>query len=229
VGSVRSALHPKGSPNQPTGKHLLPQSAPAERGRGRRKTPLLPATVKRAYGDWTTPNLGGWKEHQHRHAIQPIQQFAYTRGKNATDSALIIDCMDLLYSGSIDGFCLVSSDPDFTWLATLLREAGKKVYGLGERKTPEPSIAACEKVVFFEVLRPQRRTQEPPVVGLPDLRALLTAAVQVRRGTARWAALSGVGSSIARNRFLHTEAANSLNGGIPHGRRRTERRRNAAP
>ena len=90
------------------------------------------ATVKRAYGDWTTQNLVGWKERLHRHAIQPIQQFAYTSGKNSTDSAFIIDAMDLLYAGSADGFCLVSSDSDFTRLATRLREAGKIVYGLGE-------------------------------------------------------------------------------------------------
>ena len=94
------------------------------------------ATVKRAYGDWTTTNLVGWKEHLHRHAIQPMQQFAYTKGKNSTDSAFIIDAMDLLYAGNLDGFCLVSSDSDFTRLATRMRDAGKVVYGLGERKTP---------------------------------------------------------------------------------------------
>lgn len=103
------------------------------------------ATVKRAFGDWTTQNLVGWKAHLHRHAIQPVQQFAYTQGKNATDSAFIIDAMDLLYAGNVDGFCLVSSDSDFTRLATRLREAGKTVYGLGERKTPEAFIAACDK------------------------------------------------------------------------------------
>src|SRR4029453_10109672 len=111
------------------------------------------ASIKRAYGDWTTPNLVGWKDHLHKHAIQPIQQFAYTRGKNATDAALIIDAMDLLYAGTVDGFCLVSSDSDFTRLATRLREAGKLVYGLGEQKTPEPFIAACDKFIFFEVLQ----------------------------------------------------------------------------
>ncbi|CAB3636381.1 MULTISPECIES: NYN domain-containing protein [Achromobacter] len=94
------------------------------------------ATVKRAYGDWTTSNLAGWKAQLHRHAVQPIQQFAYTFGKNSTDSAFIIDAMDLLYAGNVDGFVLVSSDSDFTRLATRLREAGKVVYGLGERKTP---------------------------------------------------------------------------------------------
>lgn len=108
------------------------------------------ATVKRSYGDWTTQNLVGWKDHLHRHAIQPMQQFAYTKGKNSTDSACIIDAMDLLYGGNVDGFCLVSSDSDFTRLATRLREAGKVVYGFGERKTPDAFIAACDKFVFVD-------------------------------------------------------------------------------
>jgi uncharacterized LabA/DUF88 family protein len=128
------------------------------------------ATVKRAFGDWTTQNLVGWKAHLHRHAIQPIQQFAYTQGKNSTDSAFIIDAMALLYSGNVDGFCLVSSDSDFTRLATRLREAGKVVYGLGERKTPEPFIAACDKFIFFEVLkRPVEAAAPVQVPDVPDL------------------------------------------------------------
>jgi len=97
------------------------------------------ATVKRAYGDWTTTKLKGWKGELHRHAIQPMQQFRYTDGKNATDSALIIDAMDLLHSKNVDGFCLVSSDSDFTRLATRIREAGLIVYGFGEQKPPKPS------------------------------------------------------------------------------------------
>jgi uncharacterized LabA/DUF88 family protein len=96
------------------------------------------ATIKRAYGDWTTTNLKGWKDVLHKMAIQPVQQFSYTSGKNATDSALIIDAMDVLHTGRVDGFCLVSSDSDFTRLATRIREAGLVVYGFGERKTPEP-------------------------------------------------------------------------------------------
>ncbi|XLM20996.1 NYN domain-containing protein, partial [Chromobacterium piscinae] len=113
------------------------------------------AVVKRAYGDWTTTQLKGWKDVLHQYAISPIQQFAYTKGKNSTDSALIIDAMDLLYTGNFDGFCLVSSDSDFTRLATRLREAGLTVIGLGEQaKTPRPFIAACDKFVFTEVLRP---------------------------------------------------------------------------
>ena len=109
-------------------------------------------TVKRAYGDWTTPRLGGWKKQLNENAITPMQQFAYTSGKNATDSAMIIDAMDLLYGADLDGFCIVSSDSDFTKLATRLREAGKTVYGLGQRKTPGPFIAACDKFIYAEVL-----------------------------------------------------------------------------
>ncbi len=111
------------------------------------------ATVKRAYGDWTTPQLGRWKDVLHVHAIQPVQQFSYTSGKNATDSALIIDAMDLLHGGRVDGFCLVSSDSDFTRLATRIREAGLVVYGFGERKTPKPFVAACDKFIYTEILR----------------------------------------------------------------------------
>lgn len=112
------------------------------------------ATVKRAYGDWTTTNLKGWKETLHMMAIQPVQQFAYTVGKNSTDSSLIIDAMDLLHAGKLDGFCLVSSDSDFTRLATRIRESGLAVYGFGERKTPAAFVAACDKFVYTEILRP---------------------------------------------------------------------------
>jgi uncharacterized LabA/DUF88 family protein len=111
------------------------------------------ATVKRAYGDWTTSQLGRWKTVLHVHAIQPVQQFSYTSGKNATDSALIIDAMDLLHSGRVDGFCLVSSDSDFTRLATRIRESGLAVYGFGERKTPKPFVAACDKFIYTEILQ----------------------------------------------------------------------------
>ena len=102
------------------------------------------ASVKRAYGDWTTTNLKGWKEVLHKMAIQPMQQFSYTTGKNATDSSLIIDAMDLLHSGSLNGFCLVSSDSDFTRLATRIREAGLAMYGFGERKTPQLQLPKKE-------------------------------------------------------------------------------------
>jgi uncharacterized LabA/DUF88 family protein len=111
------------------------------------------AHVKRAYGDWTAPNLRGWKDHLLAQSIQPIQQFAYTTGKNATDAAMVIDAMDLLYSGRFDGFCLVSSDSDFTRLAARLRESGMTVYGFGERKTPKPFVAACDKFIYVENLR----------------------------------------------------------------------------
>ncbi len=110
-------------------------------------------TFKRIYGDWTKPNLSGWKSPLLEHAITPIQQYSYTTGKNATDSAMIIDAMDILYSGKVDGFCLVSSDSDFTRLAIRLREAGMKVIGIGERKTPNPFIVACDKFIYFEILK----------------------------------------------------------------------------
>jgi hypothetical protein len=109
-------------------------------------------TVKRAYGDWTDQRLSGWKGELHRHAVSPMQQFANTSGKNATDSALIIDAMDLLYAGNVDGFVIVSSDADFTKLATRLRESGMTVYGLGQRKTPKPFVEACDKFIYLEVL-----------------------------------------------------------------------------
>jgi len=111
------------------------------------------ANVKRVYGDWTTDNLKGWKKVLVDLAIQPIQQFSYTTGKNATDSRMIIDAMDLLYSDRFDGFCLVSSDSDFTGLASRLREAGLTVYGFGERKTPTSLRAACDKFIYLDVLR----------------------------------------------------------------------------
>ena len=111
------------------------------------------ASVKRIYGDWTRPGLKGWKEVLLQFSIQPIQQFQYTTGKNATDSAMIIDAMDLLYSDKFDGFCIVSSDSDFTKLASRIREAGLFVYGFGERKTPAAFVSACDKFIFTEVLR----------------------------------------------------------------------------
>ena len=110
------------------------------------------ASVKRIYGDWTTPNLGQWKTVLLEHSIQPIQQFRYTTGKNATDSAMIIDAMDLLYANTFDGFCIVSSDSDFTRLASRIRESGKSVYGFGEKKTPRPFITACDRFIYTEIL-----------------------------------------------------------------------------
>jgi uncharacterized LabA/DUF88 family protein len=110
------------------------------------------AHVKRAYGDWTGSSLKGWKDQLLAQSIQPIQQFAYTRGKNATDAAMVIDAMDLLYSGRFDGFCIVSSDSDFTRLAARIRESGLTVYGFGEHKTPKPFVAACDKFIYIENL-----------------------------------------------------------------------------
>jgi len=112
-------------------------------------------TIKRIYGDWTKPNLTKWKNLLLENAITPIQQYGYTTGKNATDSAMIIDAMDILYSGKVNGFCLVSSDSDFTRLATRLREAGMKVIGIGEKKTPNPFIVACDKFIYIEILKNQ--------------------------------------------------------------------------
>ncbi|NLW12508.1 MAG: NYN domain-containing protein [Clostridiaceae bacterium] len=110
------------------------------------------ATIKRIYGDWTRPNLSGWKNLLLDYAISPIQQFGYTSGKNSTDSAMIIDAMDILYADKVDGFCLVSSDSDFTRLAMRLREAGRVVYGIGEQKTPNAFIAACDRFIYIEIL-----------------------------------------------------------------------------
>lgn len=110
-------------------------------------------TIKRIYADWTKPNLNGWKNVLLENAITPIQQYSYTTGKNSSDSALIIDAMDILYSGKVNGFCIVSSDSDFTRLATRLREAGMIVIGFGEKKTPKPFIAACNKFIYVEILK----------------------------------------------------------------------------
>jgi uncharacterized LabA/DUF88 family protein len=110
-------------------------------------------TIKRIYGDWTKPNLSKWKSILLENAITPIQQYGYTKGKNATDSAMIIDAMDILYSEKVNGFCLVSSDSDFTRLATRLREAGMQVIGIGEKKTPNPFIVACDKFIYIEILK----------------------------------------------------------------------------
>lgn len=123
------------------------------------------AFVRRAYGDWTGTNLKGWKEQLLTQSIQPIQQFAYTQGKNATDSAMIIDAMDLLYTNRFDGFCLVSSDSDFTRLASRIRESGLVVYGFGERRTPKPFVSACDKFVYVENLEIVRDEQVHPGPG----------------------------------------------------------------
>jgi len=120
-------------------------------------------TFKRIYADWTKPHVAGWKAVLLDHAITPVQQYSYTTGKNSSDSALIIDAMDILYTGRVDGFCVVSSDSDFTRLATRLREAGMKVFGMGEQKTPSPFRAACDKFIYIEIL-------EPPETGTKQIK-----------------------------------------------------------
>ncbi len=160
------------------------------------------ATIKRAYGDWTTTNLKGWKEVLHKLAIQPIQQFSYTSGKNSTDSSLIIDAMDILHAERVDGFCLVSSDSDFTRLATRMREAGLIVYGFGERKTPEPFVAACDKFVYTEILRAQAEEAKPgqePVAELPKLKPILLNALNITAREDGWATLAALGGQINRS------------------------------
>jgi uncharacterized LabA/DUF88 family protein len=160
------------------------------------------ATIKRAYGDWTTTNLKSWKEVLHTMAIQPIQQFAYTSGKNATDSALIIDAMDVLHADAVDGFCLVSSDSDFTRLATRIREAGLVVYGFGQRKTPEPFVAACDKFIYTEILRSEPEESKPgqePVAELPKLKPLLLSALNATVREDGWTTLAALGGQITRS------------------------------
>ncbi|MBD3241521.1 MAG: NYN domain-containing protein [Chitinivibrionales bacterium] len=163
------------------------------------------ASVKRIYGDWTTPNLGGWKTAVLEHSIQPIQQFRYTTGKNATDSAMIIDAMDLLYTRRFDGFCLVSSDSDFTRLASRIREEGLLVYGFGEQKTPKAFVSACDKFIYTEVLRTEEDT-EPHVrrkganelKGDAKLVSLIRSAMEAAADDSGWAQLGSVGSNVAK-------------------------------
>lgn len=117
-------------------------------------------TIKRIYADWTQPTVSGWKNILLENAITPIQQYSYTTGKNSSDSALIIDAMDLLYSGKVTGFCIVSSDSDFTRLATRLREAAMFVIGIGEKKTPKPFITACDKFIYIEILKKEQESEK---------------------------------------------------------------------
>ena len=156
-------------------------------------------TVKRAYGDWTTPQLAGWKEELLRHAIQPMQQFAYTRGKNSTDSALIIDAMDLLYAGNVEGFVIVSSDSDFTRLATRLREAGMTVYGLGRRNTPTAFVAACDRFIYLDLLGGEQQDGAEPAPVRPDLKRLLSTAISNTSKDDGWSSLGEVGSFLVKN------------------------------
>lgn len=163
------------------------------------------ASVKRIYGDWTTPRLGSWKPKLLEHSVQPIQQFAYTTGKNATDSAMIIDAMDLLHTGRFDGFCLVSSDSDFTRLAARIREEGIRVYGFGEEKTPESFRAACDRFVFTEVLlnadgdkKATNQSTSKALRGNTRLVNQFRAAIEASSDDDGWATLSAVGSHIMK-------------------------------
>ncbi|MBB3225527.1 uncharacterized LabA/DUF88 family protein [Luteibacter sp. Sphag1AF] len=165
------------------------------------------AHVKRIYGDWTGSQLGGWKAALLRHSIQPIQQFAYTQGKNATDSAMIIDAMDLLFTERFDGFCIVSSDSDFTRLASRIRESGRIVYGFGEAKTPEPFRTACDKFIYTEVLvgdggegearAPRKRTAKE-LRSDTQLLNLLRNAIEGASDDTGWAHLGAMGSIISK-------------------------------
>ncbi|MDR2618942.1 MAG: NYN domain-containing protein [Treponema sp.] len=162
------------------------------------------ASVKRIYGDWTSTNLRSWKDKLLEYAIQPIQQFSYTTGKNATDSAMIIDAMDLLYGEKLDGFCIVSSDSDFTRLAQRLRESGRKVYGFGEKKTPRAFVSVCDKFIYTEILKDSQDDEDKPAAkeARKDFKIdkrllnLLRDTVDDLADDSGWAYLGGVGQKI---------------------------------
>ncbi len=167
-------------------------------------------TIKRIYGDWTKPILSKWKNLLLENAITPIQQYGYTKGKNATDSAMIIDAMDILYGEKVNGFCIVSSDSDFTRLATRLREAGMKVYGMGEKKTPEPFIVACDKFIYIEILKKQSKENENTLVSsklakkvevdkiTPKVISLIASTISDLADEDGWAFLGDVGSLLQK-------------------------------
>lgn len=173
-------------------------------------------TIKRIYGDWTSPYVENWKDNLLTHAITPIQQYGYTQGKNSTDSALIIDAMDILHSDRVDGFCIVSSDSDFTRLATRLRESGKLVIGIGERKTPKPFISSCDKFIYVEILEKddsEKKIKKKPITPEPkspnktendnlslgeDTLLLLKDAVDDTADESGWAFLGEIGSLIIK-------------------------------
>jgi len=169
-------------------------------------------TYKRIYGDWTKPHVGRWKEPLLEHAITPIQQYSYTQGKNATDSAMIIDAMDILYSGKVDGFCIISSDSDFTRLALRLREAGMQVIGMGQKKTPAPFIAACNKFIYIEILNAAAKqtasgeeeesktdAEQPDIIKIDKgLIKLITSSVTDLADESGWAFLGDVGNLLLK-------------------------------
>ena len=165
-------------------------------------------TIKRIYGDWTKPQLSKWKKVLLENAINPVQQYSYTTGKNATDSAMIIDAMDILYAGDVDGFCLVSSDSDFTRLATRLREASMMVIGIGEKKTPEPFIVACDRFIYIEILERDikpvkssrnRNTKKEGVEKITNrVVTLITSTIQDLSDDDGWVFLGDVGSMLQK-------------------------------
>ncbi|HRN43824.1 MAG TPA: NYN domain-containing protein [Flavobacterium sp.] len=166
-------------------------------------------TTKRIYADWTKPNAGGWKSVLLEHAITPIQQYSYTVGKNSSDSAMIIDAMDLLYSGKVDGFCIVSSDSDFTRLAIRLRESGMKVIGIGEQKTPNSFIVACDRFIYIEVLDGaiKKKAKKPATDTKKSLNKIDTHTIELIETTIEdicdddgWAFLGDVGNLIVKRK-----------------------------
>lgn len=169
-------------------------------------------TIKRIYGDWTIPTVSGWKPALLQHAITPIQQYSYTVGKNATDSAMIIDAMDILHSEKVDGFCLVSSDSDFTRLATRLRESGMLVIGIGEKKTPNPFIVACDKFIYIEILGAKVTTKTKKVTASAssetakvdsinnELIQLMKSSIEDLADDDGWASLAGLGALLNKKK-----------------------------
>jgi uncharacterized LabA/DUF88 family protein len=170
-------------------------------------------TFKRIYADWTKPTVSGWKKVLLENAIQPIQQYSYTTGKNASDSALIIDAMDILYTGKVDGFCIVSSDSDFTRLATRLRESGMKVIGIGEKKTLTPFITACDKFIYLEILKPKENSpitdensptkekkQNPLNLIDPELIKLVTKSIEDLEEEDGWTFLGELGNLLLKKK-----------------------------
>ncbi len=160
------------------------------------------ATYKRIYGDWTKPQFAKWKDVLLNYSISPIQQYGYTQGKNSTDSALIIDAMDILYSGNVDGFCIVSSDSDFTRLASRLREAGKYVLGMGEKKTPQPFISACEKFKYLEILLQgpavENNDEKSVKASKTELIEMITSIIKENSDDDGWVFMGEIGNYISK-------------------------------
>lgn len=164
-------------------------------------------SIKRIYGDWTKPSLVKWKDVLLKNAITPVQQYGYTRGKNATDSAMIIDAMDILYSGKVNGFSLVSSDSDFTRLAIRLREAGMTVFGIGEKKTPDPFIVSCDKFIYLEILKknqvgksstPKKNGKDKVDTITPKVIELILSTISDVEDEEGWAFLGEVGKLLQK-------------------------------